>query len=102
MKKLPTDERDYEKEYGNTKADGGIPETTEEFEADIRDFLTGETLGENESFRDYNNRIEDALQQFDRKSIIRWLDRNQDMDEESTTEKNIDSTPNITINITTK
>ena len=97
MKQVPVEE-----DYGNTKADGGIPETPEDFEDDIRDFLTGETLGENESFKEYNNRIEDTLQQFDRKSIIQWLDRHQDVDEESTTEKNIDSTPNITINITTK
>ena len=70
----------------------------------MRDFLTGETLGENESFKDYNNRIEDTLKQFDRASVVKWLERNREVDEDAAESTvTTDSTPsNITINITTK
>ena len=98
------EEKDYEAEYVNTKADGGIANSPEDFEDDMRDFLTGETLGENESFKDYNNRVEDTLKQFDRASIVRWLERNSEVDEDAPAESTVstDSTPNITINISTK
>ena len=98
------DEKDYEEDYGNTKADGGVINTPAEFEDDMRDFLTGETLGENESFKDYNNRIEDTLKQFDRASVVKWLERNREVDEDAAESTvTTDSTPsNITINITTK